>query len=283
MNKSKAIGINIREVLGVVLLVVASFLFISFASAAQPAFVKDLKVGIEGDDVAALQTFLEARGYLVMPPGVAKGYFGQKTASALVEYQKAVGIFPPAGYFGPITRARVMAEWANGAPSTTPQTPTNTGVPVVTGINTISNDTVVVTGTGFSTSLMFGKLNTVVVGNSSKSKVLVLTQVVSKNGTTLEIQLPGGWINTGETLSVSVRNDLSGQTGDTFVSTTTAKFIDMYPGQGSRSTGGGSVTTPTQSPSTTPTPTPTGSGQSFNGGQSNLASIWSALQSFYSK
>lgn len=67
-----------------------------------PLFKRDLKVGSRGDDVRALQERLAAQGYLEVAP---TGYFGALTKAALQKYQKAKGISPAAGYFGPKTRA----------------------------------------------------------------------------------------------------------------------------------------------------------------------------------
>jgi hypothetical protein len=67
------------------------------------ALSRDLSVGSEGDDVVALQTFLEGAGYLVIPNGVAKGYFGGLTKAAVKKFQKAVGL-PTPGRVGPATR-----------------------------------------------------------------------------------------------------------------------------------------------------------------------------------
>jgi peptidoglycan hydrolase-like protein with peptidoglycan-binding domain len=86
----------------------------------------DLTVGSRGTEVVSLQDFLEVNKFLVMPPGVAKGTFGTLTRSAVAAYQSARGISPAAGYFGPLTRARVNNEIAATVPSTpnNPQTPT---------------------------------------------------------------------------------------------------------------------------------------------------------------
>lgn len=72
-------------------------------------FTTDLTIGSTGSQVVALQTFLEQKGFLVMPVGVAKGYFGGLTKAALARFQAANGIVPAVGYFGPITRGRVNA------------------------------------------------------------------------------------------------------------------------------------------------------------------------------
>jgi hypothetical protein len=88
------------------------------ASAA--TFTSNLTVGSTGSQVTELQMWLVSKGYLVMPTGVAYGYFGGLTRSAVAAYQTAKGITPPAGYFGPVTRAAVNAEAAMGTGSTVP-------------------------------------------------------------------------------------------------------------------------------------------------------------------
>jgi hypothetical protein len=70
-------------------------------------FVRNLTLGNSGEDVVNLQTWLEQKGFLIMPAGVSKGYFGGLTRAALAKYQTSVGITPSLGYFGPITRARI--------------------------------------------------------------------------------------------------------------------------------------------------------------------------------
>ena len=68
----------------------------------------DVSLGSRGGDVITLQTFLESRGLLLIPAGVAKGYFGPLTQSALMKYQSSVDV-PSTGYYGPITRG-VMSQ-----------------------------------------------------------------------------------------------------------------------------------------------------------------------------
>ena len=60
-------------------------------------------LGARGEHVTALQDFLIEKGYLVLPEGVTKGYFGGSTKKALMNYQESVGV-TPTGYFGPKTR-----------------------------------------------------------------------------------------------------------------------------------------------------------------------------------
>jgi hypothetical protein len=84
-------------------------------NAAVHAFQTDLTAGSLGDDVKGLQTFLNTHGYSVASSGPGSrgnetSMFGGLTRAALVRYQKAKGITPAVGYFGPKTRASINAE-----------------------------------------------------------------------------------------------------------------------------------------------------------------------------
>lgn len=73
----------------------------------------DLSEGSQGDAVVKLQMFLEEKGLLTIPAGVAKGYFGALTKMALSKYQKSVGL-NDAGYYGPLTRAMMSKAMMKG-------------------------------------------------------------------------------------------------------------------------------------------------------------------------
>lgn len=79
----------------------------STTSSASVTFSKDLTLGSSGADVTALQNWLIKGGYSIAAG--ATGYFGAQTQAALAKYQAAAGISPAAGYFGPVTRAKVNA------------------------------------------------------------------------------------------------------------------------------------------------------------------------------
>lgn len=79
------------------------------STGASVMFTSDLTIGSTGSEVTALQQWLVTKGYLVMPAGAAYGYFGNLTKMALAKYQAEAGISPAAGYFGPMTRAKVNA------------------------------------------------------------------------------------------------------------------------------------------------------------------------------
>jgi hypothetical protein len=73
-------------------------------------FTRDLTIRSQGEDVRALQEFLNAHGAPLAStgtgsPGSETTYFGPLTKAALAKYQATHAISPPAGYFGPITRA----------------------------------------------------------------------------------------------------------------------------------------------------------------------------------
>lgn len=76
------------------------------------AFTRDLTLGSKGDDVKALQQFLNAQGFAVAATGAGSSgnettHFGNLTKAALAKYQSANNISPAAGYFGLKTRAQV--------------------------------------------------------------------------------------------------------------------------------------------------------------------------------
>ncbi len=98
-------------------------------------FTRNLTVGSKGDDVKALQQWLNASGYKVSAsgagsPGNETTVFGPATKAALAKYQAANGISPAVGYFGPITRAKVAS--AGGGTTTGGTTTGGVTTPVVT-------------------------------------------------------------------------------------------------------------------------------------------------------
>ena len=68
----------------------------------------DLSEGARGAAVEKLQTTLEEKGFLAIPAGVAKGYFGALTKSAVMKYQQSLGV-TNTGYYGPLTRSAMKA------------------------------------------------------------------------------------------------------------------------------------------------------------------------------
>jgi len=73
---------------------------------------KDLKYGMNDPLVLILQRYLNTHGFVLSATGAGSvgsetDYFGPATRNSLISFQKAKGINPALGYFGPITRAYI--------------------------------------------------------------------------------------------------------------------------------------------------------------------------------
>lgn len=100
-------------------------------------FTRDLTIGSTGSDVTALQTWLIGKGYAI--PAGATGYFGTQTQAAVAAFQTANGIMPTAGYFGPVTRTRVVAIIAATNPGTSNPGGTTGGGTTLSGNGRLTN------------------------------------------------------------------------------------------------------------------------------------------------
>lgn len=177
----------------------------SASMSASVTFTRDLTIGATGSDVTALQTWLISKGYSI--PAGATGYFGAQTQAALAAYQAANGITPAAGYFGPITRAKVNA-------SAGTSTGTGTG-----------------TGTGTSTSLKGGEADL-------SSYDLRTGDDLSEGDTNTEIALAKFDVDGGDVNVQRVRLTLQAKTTSGSISTSPWKFYDtLYVYDGSTKVG----------------------------------------------
>jgi len=84
------------------------------SSAGSASFSRNLQVGSTGNDVKALQVYLNTHGFVVAASGPGSSgnettKFGAFTKKALAAWQASVGISPASGFFGPITRAYIAA------------------------------------------------------------------------------------------------------------------------------------------------------------------------------
>ncbi len=66
--------------------------------------IRELEYGMEGSDVAYLQTFLAGQG--LFNAGV-NGTFGPVTRNAVISFQKKYGLSPAVGYVGPKTLSKI--------------------------------------------------------------------------------------------------------------------------------------------------------------------------------
>lgn len=76
---------------------------------------RDLELGSQGPDVVALQSRLIAEGHLSL--ATPTDYFGSLTQAALISYQRAEGVSPASGYYGPLTRASMGGGTASASPT----------------------------------------------------------------------------------------------------------------------------------------------------------------------
>ena len=100
-----------KKISSIILMLALAFAFVASTASADAGFQfsKQLKLGSRGADVSALQTILVSKSLLTMPAGVAMGYYGSLTTSAVKAYQSLKGI-STVGQVGPATRAALNAE-----------------------------------------------------------------------------------------------------------------------------------------------------------------------------
>jgi peptidoglycan hydrolase-like protein with peptidoglycan-binding domain len=136
-----------------------------------------MTIGSTGNDVKALQVFLNTKGFTIAATGPgSKGYetsyFGPATARALGLFQASLGITPPAGYFGPTTMRRVNSLLGQTLPAGSQASSCPTTV----------TPAVVTTTTGFTRDLQLG---------STGSDVKALQQYLNSKGFNVAAIGPG--------------------------------------------------------------------------------------------
>jgi surface protein len=89
-----------------------STIFAPQASSTTSIFTRNLNKGMSGEDVRALQIYLNTHGFVIAPSGPGSLgnetlLFGELTRLALAKFQASKNILPALGYFGSLTRAYV--------------------------------------------------------------------------------------------------------------------------------------------------------------------------------
>jgi len=82
-------------------------------SVSKELFTRNLKLGSSGKDVKELNNFLISKGYASSGSDIGmynSTYFSWRTKEALSIYQAVNGISPAEGYFGAVTRNRIIAD-----------------------------------------------------------------------------------------------------------------------------------------------------------------------------
>lgn len=146
-------------------------------------FNVDLTLGSVGTDVVALQNMLIAQGYLVIPPGATKGYFGVQTQTAVARWQAANGIYPADGYFGPTSRARANQVFCYGNNCGGEDVQVQVNVPTEGSIYG-SEDDVQISWTSFGNQFDYYNIH---VGLYSERDTLLLEQKIPKSRTSSSI------------------------------------------------------------------------------------------------
>ncbi len=93
-----------------------TLLFVPKAEAAEwPNILtgNNLALGSTGQGVVVLQGLLSELGFLQVPTGVALGYYGKLTQSAVASYQMSKNVTPSIGYFGPLSKIAMHQEFAS--------------------------------------------------------------------------------------------------------------------------------------------------------------------------
>ena len=104
---------HLSRVLTLSIMGVVSLLMFSLAYTASAATLyRQLELGMRGDDVSSLQTFL-ALDSTIYPQGLVTGYFGFLTKAAVSNFQIRNGI-SNVGRVGPITMAAINAQMNGG-------------------------------------------------------------------------------------------------------------------------------------------------------------------------
>jgi peptidoglycan hydrolase-like protein with peptidoglycan-binding domain len=117
-----------------------SFSATAAVSVTADTLTRDLTVGSSGNDVSVLQTLLETDGYLQLPAGISKGYFGDLTRRALARWQAAHGISPASGNFGPLTRQALRKKTVPVVSSSVPGCPVGALYNYYTGVPCLISD-----------------------------------------------------------------------------------------------------------------------------------------------
>lgn len=118
-----------------VLALAATFIVAAPMLASADTLYRQLELGMRGNDVSSLQTFL-AQDSTIYPQGLVTGYFGGLTKSAVSNFQSRNGI-QTAGRVGPATLPVINAQMSFGMGGGT--SITGGRAPLISGINISMN------------------------------------------------------------------------------------------------------------------------------------------------
>ena len=200
----------------------------TLAAACYP-FTRDLTIAAAGEDVRALQQFLNANGALLTSagpgaPGEETDRFGALTKAALARFQAAHGISPAAGYFGPLTRAAFATLCASStepslSATATTSAATSTEAATSTAPTTASSSpSSIVTyisapGGGSGAAPVISSIATSTTGTTAT--ITWTTDVAADSTVNYGTSASYGTASTSATLTTSHSTTLTGLTADT--------------------------------------------------------------------
>lgn len=211
------------------------------SSAGCYAFTRTHQLGDTGGEVMQIQKFLNSHGAVVSASGAGSvgnesTYFGAKTKAAVAKWQGMNGVSPAAGYWGPITRAKVAMVCAGSTPGIPGVPVTGNGLKVMLAADSPSNKSVVngqaiaelakftfVNPTGSEVTVTNLGFKRIGVSNDSTLTAIYLfngaTRITDSAGlsnTMFNFNDAGGIfkIPAGGTVTITVRSNISGSAGE---------------------------------------------------------------------
>jgi lysophospholipase L1-like esterase len=182
-------------------------------SSAESSFSTNHQLYDRGEDIRALQSFLNSHGFVVAQtgpgsPGHETSIFGLKTSRALKLFQTSHGL-RPSGFLGPLTRAALSATASTpSSPRPTPSTPT---LPTPTphcdapmGLTCISGTNIIAPwapGNGYTPGFGGGGGDTIAPTISSTADITA--EATSASGASVSYTTPSATDNVDKTVSVS--------------------------------------------------------------------------------
>ena len=112
------------------------------------AFTRTHQMGDSGGEVMWVQQFLNSHGAVVSASGAGSvgnetSYYGAKTKAAVAKWQGMNGVAPAAGYWGPLTRAKVASVCSVSVPGVPGVPVTGNGLKVMLASDSPSNKALV--------------------------------------------------------------------------------------------------------------------------------------------
>lgn len=203
------------------------------------SLTRNLTVGSSGEDVKCLQQWLNANGYQVSAsgagsPGNETMTFGPATRAAVAKFQAANGISPAAGYFGPLTRAKIASMVAVTPPPTGTTPPPTGTTPPPTGTVPTPGVVTIMPGSNAGGSIISGASQVPVLNfkimNGTASDVTVTGMKFTKTGVVSDANISNAYLSMGNNIVAQYMSLASGVVtfSGNLVTVPAGQTADMY-------------------------------------------------------